>query len=208
MTTDHHLGNHVAGTPHHHGVADAHVLAPRLRLVVQRGIGHRHAADEDRRQARHRRDRPGAADLHLDRLHRGQCLFRRILVRHRPARLARDEAEALLQRQRIHLVHHAVDVEGQRIAHLAHAGMKCDQAVGARHHGTVLADRQAEGGQRVEHAGMRRRQVPATRVAQAVGIEGQGPLGRHRRIELADAAGGAVARIDQRRPPPRALLSL
>jgi hypothetical protein len=31
----HHLGNHVAGAAHDHRVADAHILAPRLGLVVQ-----------------------------------------------------------------------------------------------------------------------------------------------------------------------------
>ena len=47
-------------------------------------------------------------------------LLRRVLVRHRPARLARDEAEPLLQRARVDLVDHAVDVEGQRVALRAH----------------------------------------------------------------------------------------
>ena len=48
------------------GVADAHVLAPDLVLVVQRRVGHRDAADEHRLEPRDRRDRAGAADLHAD----------------------------------------------------------------------------------------------------------------------------------------------
>ena len=60
-TTRHHLGDHVAGAPHDHGVAHPHVLAPGLVLVVQRGVGHGDAADEHRRQPRHRRQLAGAA---------------------------------------------------------------------------------------------------------------------------------------------------
>jgi hypothetical protein len=45
--------------------------------------------------------------------HLGGLLLRGILVRHRPARLARDEAELALQLEAVHLVHHAVDVERQ-----------------------------------------------------------------------------------------------
>jgi hypothetical protein len=51
---------------------------------------------------------------------RGHLLLRRVLVRHRPARLARHEAQALLQFDGVHLVDHAVDVERQRIAPGAH----------------------------------------------------------------------------------------
>ena len=49
-----HLGDHVAGTAHDHGVADAHVLARDLVEVVQRGIGDGDAADEHRREPRDR----------------------------------------------------------------------------------------------------------------------------------------------------------
>ena len=92
----HHLGNHVTGAAHHHGVAHAHVLAPGLVLVVQGGIGDRHAAHKHRRQLGHRRELAGAAHLHLDRLHRGEHLLRRKFVGYGPARLARDKAHALL----------------------------------------------------------------------------------------------------------------
>jgi hypothetical protein len=42
------------------------------------------------------RDRPGAADLHVDAEQAGRHLLGRVLVGHRPARLAGDEAELLL----------------------------------------------------------------------------------------------------------------
>ena len=53
---------------------------------------------------------------------------------------------------------------------------------------------------------MCRRDVPAEGLAQAIGIEGKRTPGGYRWIELADTAGGAVARIDQRRLTQRALL--
>jgi hypothetical protein len=150
------FGDHVAGAAHDHPVADAHVLAVDLVLVVQRGVGDGDAANEDRLQARHRGQRAGTADLHLDVAQQRDRLLRRILVRHRPARLAGDETEALLQRERVDLVHHAVDVEGQRVAQRAHAFMERRQPGRATHLRAVLAHRQAEGRERVEHLGVGR----------------------------------------------------
>jgi len=110
---------------------------------VQRGVGHGDAADKHRRQFRNRCELAGAAHLHLDSLHRGQHLLRRILVRHRPARLARDEAQALLQRQAIDLVDHAVDVVRQAVAQFAHATVKGDELCGTPGKLDMLADRKA-----------------------------------------------------------------
>ena len=55
-------------------------------LVVQRRVGDDDAADGHRMQLRHRRQRPCAADLDLDRLHARRRPLGRELVRHRPAR--------------------------------------------------------------------------------------------------------------------------
>ena len=62
---------------------------------------------------RDRRDRAGAADLHVDGEELGRHLLRRELVRDRPARLARAKAELALQREAVDLVHDAVDLERQ-----------------------------------------------------------------------------------------------
>ncbi len=109
----HHFGNHVAGPAHDHGIADADVLAPHFVLVVQRGIGDRHPADEYRLQARHRRDRPGAAHLYVNAQYFGQRFLGRKFVRHRKAGRARHEAELGLPIEAIDFVHHAVDVVRQ-----------------------------------------------------------------------------------------------
>src|SRR4029079_1476972 len=72
-----HLRDHVAGALDHHGVADTKIGAIAYRiavvadaldviLVVQRRIRDDDAADGDRLEPRHRRQRTGAADLDID----------------------------------------------------------------------------------------------------------------------------------------------
>ena len=185
-------GDHITGAPHDHGVAHAHVLAAGFVFVVQRGVAHGGAAHEHRLQLGNRRELAGAAHLHVDVAHHGHLLLRGVLVRHRPARLAAHEAQALLQRAVVDLVDHAVDVEGQRVALGAHRLVEGDEAFGALHSSAVLAHRQAHGLQRVEQRAVRGRHAPALHVAQAVGEEAQGPLGGHGRVELAHRAGAAL----------------
>ena len=95
-THAHDLGNHVARAAHDHRVADAHVLALDLIHVVQRGVADGGAADQHRLQARHRRQRAGAADLEFDVAQHRERLVGRELVGDRPARRALDMAEAFL----------------------------------------------------------------------------------------------------------------
>ncbi len=91
------LRDHVAGALQHHGVADAHILAGDLVLVVQRRARDQHAADIDRRQPRHRGQRAGAADLDVDVFQHGGGLLGGEFPGDRPARLAADEAQPALQ---------------------------------------------------------------------------------------------------------------
>ena len=109
-----HLRDDVAGALHHHRVADAHVLARDLVLVVQGGVGDDDAADGHGLELGDRRERAGAADLDVDRLDDRHRLLGWELVRDRPARRARDEAEPLLQREIVDLVDDAVDVVAER----------------------------------------------------------------------------------------------
>src|SRR6185295_4741064 len=85
------LGDHVAGAAHDHRVADANALAAHLEQVVQGGVGD-----------------GGAADLDVDVVEACRLLLSRVLLRHRPARLARLEAQPLLQLARVDLVDDAV----------------------------------------------------------------------------------------------------
>ena len=116
-----HLRDDVAGALHHDRVADADVDAAADRLavaadaldvvlVVQRRVRDHDAADGHRAELRDRVQRAGAADLDLDVLQDRRRLLGRELVGERPARRARDEAEALLQVEVVDLVDDAVDV--------------------------------------------------------------------------------------------------
>ncbi len=67
-------------------------------------------ANGDGLQLGHRRERAGAPHLDIDVLEKRRCLLGRKLVRHGPTRVARNEAEALLQVQPIYFVDDAVDV--------------------------------------------------------------------------------------------------
>ena len=196
--TLHHLGNHIAGAAHDHRVADAHVEPRDLVGVVQRGVGDHHARHVHRRQPRHRRERAGAADLYVDRLQRGGLFLRRELVRHRPARRARNEAQRGLLVESIEFVDDAVDVVGQAVATGADALEVGQQAVGAVRRRHFRAHRKAKLAQLLQHQRVPGRRLPAFAGAQRIGIEAQGPRRGDPGIELAQGSGGAVARIGQR----------
>ena len=201
------LGDHVAGAAHDHRVADAHVLAAHLVHVVQRGVADRRAADEHRLQLGHRRELAGAADLDVDAEQLRHLLLRRVLVRHRPARLARHEAEPLLQRELVDLVDHAVDVERQRVA-LGARSLRRTRPGPRRRCTTARSslDRQAQPRQRVEQrrCAWPARPSPAPRRGRRRRSV-SGRCARDRRVELAHRAGGGVARVDEGlRARPRA----
>ena len=169
----HHFGDHITRAADYHRITDVHILAPHLVLIVQRGIGDSDAADEHRRQPRHRRQRAGPANLHVDAEHQGQGFLGRVFVRHRPARLTRDKTELRLQGQRIHLVHHAVDVERQAGALSGDVLMKPGERLRALQHGAQGAHRQAESGERVKNTRMAGGQRPTLYLTQTIGKKGQ-----------------------------------
>ena len=115
-------------------------------------------------------------------------------MRDRPARRARDEAEPLLQRKIIDLVDDAVDVIAERRPflfdgmilreHLRRGVAKLGQRIG----------RQAEASHGLDRAELGRSEGLAD-FAPGVGEKRQRPLGGHARIELAQRAGGEIARI-------------
>src|SRR5690606_33425630 len=110
------LGDDVAGALQDDSVADAHVLAGDLVLVVQGGVADHDAADGGGVQAGHGGQGAGAADLDVDAFQYGRRLLRRKFVGDGPAGAASDEAEALLPVQSVDLVDHAVDVVAEAAA--------------------------------------------------------------------------------------------
>jgi len=69
----------------------------------------------------------------------------------------------------------------------------------------MLANRDAEALQRIHDVAVPVRQRPAQHLADTVGVEGKRPLGGDFWVELANAAGRTVARVDQCRPTAPAL---
>ena len=161
---------------------------------MQGGVGDDDAADCHGLELRERRQRPGPADIDANRLDDRRRLLSRELVRDRPARRARDEAEPLLQREIIDLVDDAVDVVAERRA------LFFDRAIVRQHLRGRMAElgqgigRQAEAAHRLDGAELGRSERLAD-FAPGVGEKLQRPLGGHARIELAQRAGGEIARI-------------
>ena len=80
------LWDHIAGPLHDDRIADADILARNLVFVVQRGIGHNHAADRDGLKLGDGRQGTRAANLDLDVAENSRRLLGREFVRNRPAR--------------------------------------------------------------------------------------------------------------------------
>ncbi len=163
---------------------------------MQRHVLHDDAADANRLELADRRERAGSPDLNLDVAQHGHGALRRELVRNRPARRARDEAEPFLPVDAVDLVDDAVDVVVERGALLLDLLMERDQ----------LLDRVTQLGQRigleaatlepVDHAGLRAFRHRA-HFAPGIGEEAERARGRNGRIFLAQRAGGRVARIGE-----------
>ena len=194
------LRDHVAGALHDHLVADAHVLARDLVLVVQRGVRDHDAADGDRLQLGDRRQRAGAADLDRDVVERGDRLLGRELVRDRPARRAADETEAVLQREVVDLVDHAVDVVVEVGALLRQLVVERERVVQGLGDAGLGIDREAPFLQPLDRLGMQLRLVvPALHLAHRIGEEFQRPRLGDAGVELAHRAGRGVARVGEHR---------
>ena len=173
------------------GVAPGDVVG-----VVQRRVLHDDAADRHRQQPGDRRERSGAADLDVDRLEPGRGALGGELVGERPARRGRAEAEPRLQVEPVDLVDHAVDVVAEGRA------LRLDGAVLRQHVLGAVAEPHQRIGREPELAqpGDRRALRGAERrrdLAPGIGEEAQRPRRADPRVELAQAAGGGVARVGE-----------
>ena len=190
-----HLRDDVSGPLHDHVVALADVLEPHLLLVVQRGDAHLRAADDHRLQHRERCEHAGAAHRHLDLPQPRHRLFRRKLVRRRPARFAAHRAQLALEREVVHLDHHAVDRVLEvgaplhpRLAEVGHL-VDCLKAHGVGAGGKTSL---GEPSQRLPvRVGRLAVLGPADLVADHVKAAARG----HRRVELPQRARGGIARV-------------
>ena len=118
-------------------------------------------------------------------------------MRHRPARLAAHKAQALLQRQCVDLVDHAVNVIRQLVAQRTDALVKSHQAVGAQRGAGEFGHRETPGLEREQQLHVRAYRQGAAHLAHAIGKKAQRTLGGNGRVKLAHRTGGGVARIDK-----------
>ena len=108
-----HLRDDVPGTLDHYRIADPHILALDLVLIMQGGTGHHDPANGDRLQMGNRCQSTGAPHLNIDLFQYGLGLFGGQFVGDGPARCAADKAHAVLIIEAVQLVDNAVNVEGQ-----------------------------------------------------------------------------------------------
>jgi len=202
-----HLRNDVAGALDDDGVADPDIAAlaqllavaadtPDVILVVQRDVLHDDAADANRLQLADRREGAGAADLDLDIPEHGHGALGRKLVRDRPARRARHEAEPFLPVEAVDLVDDAVDVVVEPGPLLLDLAMKGDQLLGGM---TELGQRvglEAAALEPADHAGLRGFRHRA-HLAPGVGEEAERTRSGDGRILLTQRARRRIARIGE-----------
>jgi hypothetical protein len=158
----HDLRNDVARLLQHDPVADPEILAPHFVEVVERGTRHRGSGHLCRPHVRHRRQRPGPADIRNDVLQDCFDLLRWELVRDRPTRRPRDHPEPGLLVVAIDLDDHAVRLVRQVVPLLTPGLQEGDHAVDVEALGAVRVYRKAqcrEPGQGFGLAGDRRATV-------------------------------------------------
>ena len=165
---------------------------------MERGVLDHDAADGDRLEPRDRRQRTGTADLDVDGFENRGRLLGRKLVGNRPARAARAEAEARLQRQRVDLVDDAVDIVVEAGALLFDRRMDGKRFLdaGAQLHQPV--DGKAPFAERLDHAHLRVGRHVA-HLAPRIGEEPQRPRGGDLWILLTQRPGRGIARVDVER---------
>ena len=192
----HHLRDHVAGAHHDHLVAVAHVLAAQVLLVVERGELDRHARHLHGLELRERHHVAGAPDVPGHALERGGGGGGGELPGDRAARLAAHHAELALQVEVVDLDHHAVDLEVEPVAALLPGAAGAHHLVDGVVQLHVAVHAEAVLAQPLERLVVGLEREPL-RGAHAVAPHRQRPRGRELRVELADRAGGRVARVGE-----------
>ncbi len=193
-----HLGDDVAGAQHDHVLASADVLAPQVLLVVERGELDRDAPDGNGRKHRVGTQVAGLADVPADALQAGHGRGRGELPRYSPPRLAPDGAETALGGQVGDLDDDAVDLEVE----LAPTGLPGkalgDHVLLGAQALDVAVDAEAVGAQPLKRLPVGREREPLGD-PHLVAPDRQRSFGGQSGVELADGAGGRVARVHERR---------
>ena len=193
-----HLRDHVAGALDDDPVADAQILAGDVLLVVEGREPDRRPADLHRLERGEGHEGARAPNAHRDVEQPRGGGGGRELVGDGPARRPAHRPEAVLHVHVVDLHHGPVDVEVHRPAAVLPGGARGLHLLDRVDQADVRVDPEARRAQPRQHRRLRG-QVEALRVAHPVAPDREGPLGRGRGIELAQAAGGGVARVGEGR---------
>ena len=195
-----HLRDHVTGAEHDHVLAHADVLARQILLVVQRRLLDRDAGDVDRFEDRVRVQVTEFAGVPADSEQLGDRGRRRELPGDRPAGIAPDDAQPALELELVDLDDDPVDLELERTPPLLPGATLGDDLVLGRQLLDVGVDREAVRAQPLERLPVGVQREPLGN-PDRVAPQRQRSVGGELRIELADRAGGRVARVHERRQP-------
>ena len=191
-----HLRDHVAGALDDDRIAGADVLAGDLILVVERRAGDGDATDMHRLELGDRSQRAGASDRDRDAVQNRLGLLGRELVSDGPAGRPAGGAQTLLPVEAVDLEHDTVDLEVERGPHSLDLPMERTRIVKTGATPGVRGEREPPRREPRENVGLALPQRLAC-LAPAVGEEAQPALRGERRVDLPQAAGGGVARIDE-----------
>ncbi len=176
------LRDDLAGLFDAHGVADAHVEALDVILIVKRGARDRGARQLHRLQVSHRRERARTTHVDADAEHsRGGALCTEF-VGDGPTRKLGSVAEDVLLGEAVHLDDGAVDFVGVVRALARDAGNGRVKLLQGRRQDVPAMGRQAEFGRALECRGMARREVSLQNLPNQ---DAQSSLGHLLRIEHA-----------------------
>ena len=193
-----HLGDHVAGARDHDLVALADVLAGQVLLVVEGGLADGDTTDPDRLELGERDQVADPADVPDHLAQRRRRRHRRELPGDREAGLAANDAELAPERPFVDLDDDAVDLVVEPLAALLPPAAAIDHSLDTLVLGDLSLEREAGLAQPLELVGVGGVLDPPAR-SDPVGPEPKRPRGGDPRIELADRAGGRVARVRERR---------
>ena len=193
----HHLGNHIAGPVHHHGVTNTDIQALNFIDIVQRGVTDDHAPHMHRLQPCHRCQCASAAHLPVHAVEYSKLFLGGKLVGNGPARGAADKTQILLPVETVDLVNHAIDVVIQSIALFQNAVVERQQCINTRTHPHLRVDSQPPAAQGIEHVSVGSRLADTLQLGHGIGIKFQRPAGSDAGVQLAQTAGCRVAGVSK-----------
>ena len=194
-----HLGNHVTGLAHHHGVAGTNILHANLILVVKSRHADGGTPHEHRFENRERSRTTRATDRHLDVAQQGGSFLGRELEGDGPSRCASGETESLALREIVDLHHHTIDLVADGVsiglpllAELHHVVERIDE-------GDRRVHRESDVAQESQGVVVRREVGTTHHLAQLIRPERETSRRGDRRILLTQTPRTGVARIHRHR---------